>query len=298
MGDDAAPFERAQVRRQRERAAAGFAAHDFLVREAASRLAERLADVKRDFRRVLLLGAHSGRVAEALTNFGYETIVQADLARAMLPGSPALRVVADEEWLPFGTGRFDLVVATLNLHWVNDLPGALVQIRRALRPDGLFLAALLGGSTLTELRQAWLAAEAEAGGASPRVAPFADLGDLAGLLQRAGFALPVADQDTLTVTYADPLALMRELRGMGEANAVQERRRAPTSRGLLLAAARAYHERFAAADGRVPATFQMLFASGWAPAESQPKPARRGSATSRLADALETTERKAGDKAG
>jgi SAM-dependent methyltransferase len=298
MTNDAAPFDRRLVRHNRERAAPGFAARDFLVREAVDRLAERLADVKRQFTTALVLGAHGGRVAAALDDFGIETILQADLARAMLPPAPTLRVVADEEWLPVAEGRFDLVVAALSLHWVNDLPGALVQIRRALAPDGLLLAALWGGATLTELRQAWLAAEAEAGGASPRVAPFADLSDLAGLLQRAGFALPMADQDTLTVTYPDPLALMRELRGMGEGNAVHLRRRTPTPRSLLLAAARAYHDRFANADGRVPATFQMLFATAWAPADNQPKPARRGSATTRLADALGTTERKTGDKAG
>lgn len=297
MAGDAAVFDRALVRRHRQRAAADFAAHDFLVREVAERLAERLADVKREFSAALVLGAHGGRVAAALAPFGIATVVQTDLAPAMLPAAGP-RAVADEEWFPFADGKFDLVVSCLALHWVNDLPGALIQIRRALQPDGLFLAALLGGSTLTELRQAWLAAEAEAGGASPRVSPFADLGDLAGLLQRAGFALPVADADTLTATYADPLALMRELRGMGEANAVALRRTTPTPRGLLLAAARAYHDRFAGADGRVPATFQVLYAAGWAPSADQPRPAKRGSATTRLADALGTTEHKTGDKAG
>ncbi|MEQ9638446.1 MAG: methyltransferase domain-containing protein [Alphaproteobacteria bacterium] len=297
MTDDAAVFDRTLVRRHRARAAASFEQHDFLVREVAARLAERLADVKRDFASALILGAHGGRVAEALAGFGIPTVVQTDLAPAMLPATGA-RAVADEEWFPFADGQFDLVVSCLALHWVNDLPGALIQIRRALKPDGLFLAGLLGGATLTELRQSWLAAEAEAGGASPRVSPFADLGDVAGLLQRAGFALPVADADMLTVTYGDPLRLMRELRGMGEANAVSLRRATPTPRGLLLAAARTYHERFAGADGRVPATFQVLYASGWGPSATQPKPARRGSANARLADALGTVEHKSGDKAG
>lgn len=297
MTDDAAVFDRALVRQHRARAAAGFDAHDFLVREVAERLAERLADVKRTFSTALILGAHGGRVAEALSGFGIETVVQTDLAAAMLPSS-GLRAVADEEWFPFADGKFDLVLSCLALHWVNDLPGALIQIRRALKPDGLFLAGLLGGATLTELRQSWLAAEAEAGGASPRVSPFADLGDIAGLLQRAGFALPVADADALTVTYADPLRLMRELRGMGEANAVALRRKTPTPRDVLLTTARTYHERFADADGRVPATFQVLYASGWSPSAEQPKPAKRGSATTRLADALGTVEHKSGDKAG
>jgi SAM-dependent methyltransferase len=213
-------------------------------------------------------------------------------------GTGALRLAADEEALPFADASFDLALSCLSLHWVNDLPGALVQLRRALKPDGLFLAAMLGAGTLDELRGAWVEAEsAEEGGVSPRVSPFADLADAAALLQRAGFALPVADADTITVTWPDPFALMRELRGMGETNAAEGRRRAPSRRGTLLAAAAAYAERHADADGRIPATFRVLYLSGWAPAADQPKPLRPGSATARLADALDAEERPAGDKA-
>jgi SAM-dependent methyltransferase len=298
MADAAAVFDRLAVRRHRNRAATGLAAHDFLIREVAGQLAERLADVNRRFPLALDLGAHTGQLAGTLAGRGgIETLVQCEPAEAQARRATGLRVVGDEEWLPFGGGRFDLVLSCLSLHWANDLPGALLQIRRALKPDGLFLAAMLGGDTLVELRQAWLEAEAAAGGASPRVSPFADLRDVGGLLQRAGFALPVADAETIAVTYADPLALMRELRGMGEANAVALRSRRPLRRDLLLAAARAYHDRRAGPDGRVPATFQVIYALGWAPAESQPKPLRPGSASGRLADALGTAERAAGEKA-
>jgi hypothetical protein len=175
----------------------------------------------------------------------------------------------------------------------------LAQVQRALKPDGVYLAALFGGATLSELRHAWLAAEsAYEGGASPRVAPFAELGDAAGLLQRAGFALPVADSDTITVTYDNPLKLMSDLRGMGESNVLIERRRTPTRRSTLMAAGEQYAAQFAGDDGRVPATFQILYLTGWAPAAGQPQALRPGSATSRLADALDAPEYSAGEKSG
>ena len=206
-------------------------------------------------------------------------------------------LAADEEYLPFRDASFDLIVSCASLHHVNDLPGALVQIQRALKPDGVFLAALFGGATLTELRQAWLAAEtALEGGAGPRVAPFADLRDAAGLLQRAGFALPVADSDTITVTYENPLKLMSDLRGMGETNVLRERRRAPTRRATLMAAADCYRSQFAGGDGRAPATFQILSLTGWAPAAGQPQALRPGSATARLAEAFGVPEQSAGEK--
>ena len=198
-----------------------------------------------------------------------------------------LAVAADEEALPFRDGSLDLVVSALSLQFVNDLPGTLVQIRRALKPDGLFLAALVGGDTLTELRQAFAAAEAEIeGGVSPRVAPFADLRDLGALLQRAGFALPVTDVDRLTVRYASPLALMHDLRRMGATNALVERRRTPLRRATLARMMEIYGERFADPDGRMRATFEIVWLSGWAPHESQQQPLRPGSAQPRLADAL------------
>jgi SAM-dependent methyltransferase len=214
-------------------------------------------------------------------------------------GDHVLAVVADEEALPFGDGALDLVVSGLALQFVNDLPGTLIQVRRALRPDGLLLAALAGGDTLTELRQAFAAAEAEIEeGISPRIAPFTDVRELGALLQRAGFALPVTDVDRVTVRYASPLALMHDLRRMGATNALIERSRRPLKRATLRRMIEIYAERFADRDGRIRATFEIVWLSGWAPHPSQQKPLAPGSARQRLADALGTTEISAGDKAG
>ncbi len=208
-------------------------------------------------------------------------------------------VVADEEALPFAAATFDLVVSALSLQFVNDLPGVLVQIRRVLKPDGLLLAALAGGDTLTELRQSFAAAESEIeGGVSPRVAPFADVRDLGGLLQRAGFALPVTDVDRITVRYDHAFALMHDLRRMGATNALIDRRRTPLKRATLLRMAEIYAERFADADGRLRATFEIVWLLGWAPHPSQQQPLRPGSAQARLADALGTHEISTGEKAG
>jgi SAM-dependent methyltransferase len=293
----ALPFDRALVRRHLARAAAGLMRHDFLYREVTARLVDRLLDVKRAFPRALDLGGRGDVVPTALAGrAGVETIVRAAPVPDLL--GPGGGVVADEEWLPFAPASFDLVLAPLSLHWVNDLPGCLVQIARILKPDGLFLAGLPGGRTLTELRQALLRAEAEVeGGASPRVAPFLDMRDGAGLLQRAGFALPVADSEIITVTYADPLRLLRDLRGAGETAALTDRR-GSLRRATLLRAMEIYAELFAAPDGRVPATFELITLTGWAPHEAQPKPLRPGSAKRRLADALDTVEQPAGEKAG
>jgi SAM-dependent methyltransferase len=198
----------------------------------------------------------------------------------MAEQAPGLSLVADEEILPFAHGAFDLIASCLTLHWVNDLPGALVQIRQALKPDGLFIAVLFGGTTLAELRQSFLAAEAEVeSGASPRVAPFADVRDVGDLLLRAGFALPVAVTETLTVSYESPLKLARDLKGMGEANAHRGRRKGFTRRTTFARALALYVERFGDSEGRVPATFEMVTLTGWAPHASQQKPARRGSGT-------------------
>jgi SAM-dependent methyltransferase len=294
-------FDRRLVRARRQRWAASFAAHDFLVREAALGLAGRLDDIARGFPLALDLGCHDGVLARALgARGGIERLVQCDLSERMAGSARdggALTLVADEETLPFAPRSFDLVLSGLNLHWVNDLPGALLQIRQALKPDGLFLAAMLGGRTLVELREAWLEAElATTGGVSPRVSPFADLADLGGLLQRAGFALPVVDSDTLTVTYPDPLALMRDLRGMGEANAAASRRRGFTRRATLAAVDEAYRRLAARREGPFPATFQIIYLTAWAPHPSQQAPLRPGSARSRLADALGAVERPAGEK--
>jgi SAM-dependent methyltransferase len=272
-------IDRPALRRNRARAAAGFAGYDFLVARAADDLMERLGDVKRDFPRVLDLGCHTGTLGRRLLERpDVRTLVSSDGAAAMAARAPGVRVAVDEELLPFTEESFDLIASCLSLHWVNDLPGALAQIRRTLKPDGLFLAVLLGGATLTELRQSFLAAEAEIeGGASPRVAPFADVRDAGDLLMRAGFTLPVAVTETVTVSYDSPLKLVRDLKGMGEANAQAQRRRTFTRRTTLARALAIYEERFANASGRVPATFEMVTLTGWAPHESQPRPARRGS---------------------
>lgn len=226
-----------------------------------------------------------------------ETVVGVD---TLVPKEPGSRfIAADEEALPLADASLDLAVSALALQWVNDLPGTLAQIRRALKPDGLFLAALLGGDTLTELRQSFAIAEAEIeGGVSPRVAPFADMRDVGALLQRAGFALPVADIDRLTVRYDTPFGLMQDLRGMGATNVLLERRRTPLKRATLQRMAQIYAERFSDADGRLRATFDIVWLSGWAPHESQQQPLRPGSARTRLADALKTTEFPAGEKSG
>lgn len=281
-------FDRRLLTQRRARAAAHAQGHDFLLRRVADDFAERLAVVRREFPSVANVGAHHGIVSDAiavLPTIG--SITDADMAS--LPAGPAgrNRVVADEEALPFADGKLDLIVSGLSLQFVNDLPGALAQMRRALKPDGLLLAALAGGDTLKELREAWLVAEDEvAGGASPRVAPFADVRSLGGLLQRAGFALPVVDSDTVTASYATPLDLMRDLKAMGASNVLTARRRVPVTRTLLLRAAEVYTERFSLPNGRVPATFEIITLTAWAPDDSQPKPLKPGSATMRLADAL------------
>jgi ubiquinone/menaquinone biosynthesis C-methylase UbiE len=225
--------------------------------------------------------------------------VTVDAMAANAQHRAGLKVAADIEALPFRDASPDLVVSALALQFVNDLPGTLVQVRRALKPDGLFLAALIGGDTLTELRQSFAAAEAEVEhGTSPRVAPFADVRALGALLQRAGFALPVADIDRLVVRYSSPFALMGDLRRMAATNILIERRRTALRRATLMRMAEIYAERFADADGRVRATFEIVWLSGWAPHESQQKPLAPGSAKRRLADALGTREFPTGDKAG
>jgi SAM-dependent methyltransferase len=295
-------IDRALLRARRRRAL-GLGPATFLADRVAEDMADRLAAVLRDFPCGLDLGTPTDAVRRMLAGSRkVEAIIGVDAlateARAQA-GPAGLWVAADEEALPFRDGALDLVVSGLALHLVNDLPGTLVQIRRALKPDGLFMAALLGGDTLTELRAAFAAAEAEVeGGLSPRVLPFADLRDLGALLQRAGFALPVTDVDRLTVRYASPLALMHELRRMGASNPLIDRSRRPLRRATLARMLELYAQRFADPDGRIRATFEIVYLSGWAPHESQQKPLAPGSARTRLADALGTQERSAGEKAG
>jgi SAM-dependent methyltransferase len=289
------PFEPRLVRARKRRAAAGFREAAFLHQRAVADLTDRLEAIPRPFPRALALGggglfSDEVRQRPALSE-RIGDIVEADVA--------AGAVVLDPEAFPFADTSFDLIVSPLVLHTVNDVPGALIQLRRALKPDGLLLASLFGGDTLTELRTALLTAEVElTGGAGVRVSPFADLQDLAALLQRAGFALPAADRDVVTVRYAEPLRLLADLRAMGETAALTERHPRALSRRVLARAFDVYRERFSDADGRVRATFEILTATGWAPHESQQKPLKPGSAKTRLADALKTTEKSAGEKAG
>jgi SAM-dependent methyltransferase len=287
-------FDRSLQRRRRSRAAALPAAR-FLLDRVASELADRLSVVLRRFELGVDLGTPGEAVRVALRKLGaVRTIVGADVIARDKPF-----VIADEEALPFRDASLDLVVSGLALHFANDLPGVLAQIRRALKPDGLFLAALLGGETLTELRQAFAEAESEIeSGASPRVAPFADLRQLGALLQRAGFALPVTDVERVTVRYRAAFDLMQDLRRMGATNSLLARRRVPLRRATLVRMADIYARRFADADGRIRATFDILWLSGWAPHPDQQQPLKPGSANARLADALGTREISAGEKAG
>lgn len=287
-------FDRALGRRRLARAQAGGYA-GFLLDHAAADLAERLLPVMRSFSCGLDLGSPAPAVSRLLLESGRVERMVRLAPSAQARGTAAALVRGDEEALPFAPESFDLIVSCLALQGVNDLPGALIQARRALKPDGLFMACLLGGATLTELRQSFAAAESELeGGLSPRVAPFADVRDIGGLLQRAGLALPVADTDTVTVRYATPFGLMADLRAMGFTSNLVDRRRTPLRRATLLRMAAIYAERFADPDGRIRATFDLVWLSGWAPHESQQKPLRPGSAKSRLADALGVPEHRIG----
>jgi SAM-dependent methyltransferase len=268
----------------------------FLVEQVVQDLADRLRAVVRTFPIAVDLGTPGDALQRALAQ---EAAIGRLVWMQARAGEADCAVVADEEMLPFADASIDLAVSALALHTVNDLPGTLVQVRRALKPDGLFLAALLAGDTLTELRRSFALAETELeGGVSPHVAPFADVRELGALLQRAGFALPVADVDRVTVRYSSVFNLMHDLRGMGATNVLLERRRQPLRRATLLRMAQLYAEKFADPDGKLRATFDIVWLSGWAPHASQQQPMRPGSARTRLADALGAIELPAGDKTG
>ena len=269
-------FDRALLSRRQFRARANGAV-TFLLDRVDEDMSDRLAAVMRDFREVADVWTPGDGLSALRARFSSVQRIEPD--------------ASGEETLPFAPETLDLVASALALQFVNDLPGVLAQLRRALRPDGLLLAAMIGGDSLTELRQAFAAAEAECeGGISPRVAPFADLRDVGALLQRAGFALPVTDVDRIVVRYANAFALMQDLRRMGAANVLIERRRTPTRRATVLRMAEIYAERFADADGRIRATFDVIWLSGWAPHASQQQPLKPGSAKASLAEAV----RKAG----
>ena len=253
---------------------------NILTRTIAEELVERLSLINRRFDHVLLIAAEPEHIAARLR----ETEQVKDITT---------RLPSTNDDLDLPTEQFDAVLSVTDLQCFNDVPGALIQMRRALKPDGLFLACLFAGDTLTELRQAWLAGEAlTAGGVSPRVAPMIGMRELGGLLQRAGFALPVADLDRSMVRYGDAVALIHEIRGLGLSNPLTDRSRAPVTRRLLGAAVNAYHSNFADADGRIRATIELAWATGWSPHESQQQPLKPGSAKARLADALKVEEKK------
>ncbi|MDE1934818.1 MAG: methyltransferase domain-containing protein [Bradyrhizobium sp.] len=271
-------FDRALLRARLDRAER-LGPATFLLDRVAGDMAERLSAVLRDFRDVAEVGTQGEQVGRALAH-RFDHYARIDLPER------------ESEPLSLDAGSLDLAVSALALQFVNDLPGALVQIRRALRPDGLLMAAMMGGDTLVELRQSFAAAESELeSGVSPRVAPFADLRDVGALLQRAGFALPVADVDRIVVRYDSAFDLMQDLRRMGATNVLVERRRTPTRRATMLRMAEIYRERFADPDGRIRATFDIVWLSGWAPHESQPKPLKPGSAKVSLEEAVRNATR-------
>ncbi|MGH6839741.1 MAG: methyltransferase domain-containing protein [Methylocella sp.] len=282
-------FDRRLERWRLARAAAA-GPEEFLLAHASEEFCERLSSIKRNFSAVLDAGTPSPWLAARLADRLKPRLLVRMTPLAETAGDGRiLRLLGDEESLPLAPENFDLAVSALSLQNLNDLPGSLVQLRRVLKPDGLFLGCLLGGRSLHELRTALAVAETEIyGGISPRVAPFADVRDMGALLQRAGFALPVADSEPITVRYADMFGLMRDLRAMGATNALSGRLRKPARKDFFLRAANIYAERFADPCGRVRATFEMIFVSGWAPHASQQKPLPPGSAKMRLADALGT----------
>lgn len=289
-------FDRSLLARRLDRAAKGFAQASFLRERAIEDLMHSLSGINRHFDVALEIGARDGAFGRELTGSPavdkIGMLIEGDLSEAFDGGSP--RLIMDEEQLPFGDESLNLVVSTLALHTANDLPGVMVQIRRALKPDGLFIASLFGGETLKELRGCLMEAELEVrGGYGPRIAPFAEGPDLIDLLRRTGFNMPVVDSDRVVVSYEHPLKLMADLRAMGESNVLIDRPRKGLNRTILTRASELYFERFADNEGRIAATFEIITLSGWKPHESQQKPLRPGSAKMRLADALGVKEGKA-----
>lgn len=287
-------FDRACVKRNRQRAQERFDDYSFLFQWSKNHLHDRILDINRRFGSALNIGSR----APILAHDKIDHITTLDLTRIPFDTNASPYIQASEDFLPIAHKSLDLIVSNLNLHTVNDLPGALLQIKQSLKEDGLFIASILGGETLHELRKIFTETELELyGGISPRIAPFADKPQMGDLLQRAGFALPVVDSDIVTVTYDNIFKLFHDLRGMGEGNAIIARKKSPTSKAFFMRAAQKYHEQFAEEDGRIVASFEVIFLLGWSPHSSQQKPLRPGSAEHSLAEALNTTEIKAGEKA-
>ncbi len=287
MSDAPQIFDRQLLAQRRTRAASSFASARFLHEEVGTRLLERLSEIKRSFPLAVNLGAMDGHLTKQLIGQnGIESVVQFELCEALAQQGSNI-VVADEEWLPLAPQTVNLIISNLALHWVNDLPGALAQIRMALKPDGLFMGAILGGETLFELRRCLMEAEmAATGGISPRLSPLTEVRDAGGLIQRVGLALPVVDREMITVTYADPIKLLYDLRAMGATNLTHNRPRKPLTRTVLMDALARYREHFTVEEDRVQATFEVIYLAGWAPHESQQKPSPRGSAKHSLVEAL------------
>lgn len=287
-------FDRKSVKKHKNRAANNFSSFSFLKQRFAEDLADRLEVIPRPFPYLLDLGCHSGEVfneiskrADISKRVGH--VIGSDLSIKFVKQSGHTSLVADEEVLPFKPNSFDAVLSCLSLHWVNDLPGTLVQIRNALIPDGLFIGQLLGGRTLHELRTCLIEAETEIrGGAAMRVSPFADVQDISSLLQRAGFVMPVADTETVTVRYSNPISLFQDLRGMGEAASPVNAEQQPNlTKNIFFRAIEIYSEKFSDPDGKFLATFEVVTASGWSPGPDQPSPLKRGSAKASLTEALQ-----------
>ena len=288
-------FDQRLIRQHRQRASHRYADFAFLKDAAAIRLADRLELMRRHFDLCLDIGAHDGRLAQHFAELGkIGHMIHTDPADGFAlaskqHGSGVVHALGD---LPYKPESFDAVFSCLSLHWVDDLPGLMMQARRLLKPDGLLLVSLLGGNSLAELKQALAEAEQDiTGGLSPRCAPMADIRDIGGLMSRAGLALPVADSDRLTVNYPHMFKLMEDLRGMGEQNAMLARLKTPTRRRVFIRAAEIYQQRFARANGQIPASFEIVTVTGWAPHKSQQKPLRPGTAAHRLASALESYEK-------
>jgi SAM-dependent methyltransferase len=296
------PFDRVLFAKHRDRAAVTFKQVAFLKERAVDDICDRLSAIHRNFAIGLDVGSHGGfmrRAIEAQADLKEKIgiLAQCDLSAAMLARDTSLAFVGDEEHLPLAHQSLDLITSALSLHWTNDVPGFMAQARLALKPDGLLLVSFLGGRTLQELRAVLRQAEAEVGrDPSSRVSPFADAQDGAQLLQRAGFALPVADSDVAIVRYDNVFGLFRDLKAMGETAAFSGRRGAPLNRTLIARVADIYAQDYSDSDGRIRATFEIVTLTGWAPHESQQKPARRGSAKMRLAEALGVEEISAGEK--